>query len=418
MKTSRERLFAIVVGCLAVVIGSYFVYSWVAGALDRRVKDIARVKEEIRKFERTGNLGRAASRKIAQYEQRSLPSNVEVARTRYQSWLISEMELAGLIEPDVRFASAQGGDKDLFIRQSFVVQAHGTLPQVVELLHSFYSVDWLHRMTLLRLRPVPDTKLLEMTINIDALSLKKAASADKLEARPSNRLALKDADAYYDAIVGRNKFGPRNNEPKLEISGPLEVFLGRTADVAIKGVDPDPLDQVYVNLVQSPSPDAKLDPLTGKLTWTPKEPGTYEFVVEGIDDGFPARTSKREKFVLNVKPQTPSAPRGLEFDHAKFTYLTAILTVDGQGEVWLDVRPTGQIVTLHKGDRFEIGSVKGTVSEIGEYDFTFDFEGKRRQLTKGQLLEQATVVSEVPQVASPAKPPAGEAEVTANQSRL
>jgi hypothetical protein len=259
---------------------------------------------------------------------------------------------------------------------------------------------------------------LELTINIDALSLKKAASADKLEPRPSDRLALKSPDAYYDVIVGRNKFGPRNNEPKLEIGGPLEIFVNRTADVTIKGVDPDPHDQVYVTLVQSPSPDAKLDPLTGKLSWTPKEPGTYEFVVEGIDDGFPAKPSKREKFVLTVKPQTPTAPKGLDFDHAKFTNLTAILTVDGQGEVWLHVRPTGQIVTLHKGDRFEIGSVKGTVAEIGEYDFTFDFEGKRRKLNKGEFLEQAQVVADQPQVASPAKPAASEAEVKANQARL
>jgi hypothetical protein len=396
MSLTRERLFAIVVGFLALVIGVYFVQSWVFGQFDRRQKEIVKVKDEIKKFERTSNLGRVASRKLVQYEQRSLPSNVEVARTRYQNWLVGEMELAGLVQPDVRFASAQGGDKDLFVRQLFVVKAAGSLPQVVELLHSFYSVDWLHRITQLKLRPFEDSKLLDVELNIETLSLKKAASTDKLETRPSQRLALQTRGEYYDAIVGRNIFGPRNSDPKLEISGPLEVFLGRTADLTIKGVDPDPLDQVAVKLVESPSPDAKLDPETGKFAWTPKEPGTYEFVVEGLDDGFPARPSPREKFVITVKEQKPAAPRGLEFDNAKFTLLTAILTVDGQGEVWLHVRPTGQMVTLHEGDRFEIGSVKGTVAKIGEYDFTFDFEGKRRQLAKGELLEQAKVISDQP----------------------
>jgi hypothetical protein len=250
-------------------------------------------------------------------------------------------------------------------------------------------------------------------MHIEALSLKKAASVDKLEERDSDRLALKQRDAYYDAIVGRNIFGPRNNEPKLEVTGPLEVYLGRTAELTIKGNDPDPLDQVFMNLVQSAAEDAKLDSVTGKLLWTPKTAGTFEFVVQGTDDGFPALQSKPEKLVVTVKEQKPPEPKGLEFDVAKFTILTSILSVNGQGEIWLHVRPTGQIVMLREGDKFEIGSVKGTVSQIGEYDFLFDFEGKRRQLARGEFLEQAKVISDAPKVASPAQPAPAEVEVKA-----
>jgi hypothetical protein len=57
---------------------------------------------------------------------------------------------------------------------------------------------------------------------------------------------------------------------------------------------------------------------------------------------------------------------------------------------------------LHEGDRFEIGSVKGTVSQIGENEFSFDFEGKRRRLARGEMLDQAKTISDVPQVAPPA----------------
>ncbi len=116
--------------------------------------------------------------------------------------------------------------------------------------------------------------------------------------------------------------------------------------------------------------------------------------------------------MINVRPQNAPPPTAI-FDIAGATLLTALLDVDGQGEVWLHVRPTGQMVTLHQGDQFEIGSVKGTVSEIGEYDFCFDFEGKRRKLSKGGLLDQAKVVGDVPQVA---KPTTAEAEVQAKPS--
>src|SRR5262249_33496968 len=122
---------------------------------------------------------------------------------------------------------------------------------------------------------------------------------------------------------------------------------------------------------------------------------------EGIDDGYPAMLSNREKFVVTVNEQTPSKTT-INFDFAKFTMLTAVLEVAGEGEIWLHVRPTGQMVTLHTGDKFEIGTVKGTDSQIGEYDFCFDFEGKRRKLGKGELLDTAKVIGDVPQAATSA----------------
>jgi hypothetical protein len=412
MKNSRERILALIVGSLAVFFVGFFICMWIYGRFDQRAKQIAQLTNDIRKFEKQADQGLAAARKIAQYEQRSLPANPELAKTRYQAWLINELEAAELIEPDVKAQQTIGSSKDLFIRQSFSVEASGNLPQVVELLHAFYNVDWLHRINELRLRPINDSKLLDITMRIETLSLPKAASVDKLEPRPSKRLALASRDAYYEAIVGRNFFGPRNNAPKISLSGPLDVFLGREAEVTFKGSDPDPNDQVYFSLVKSADPGAKIDPVTGKFTWKPTATGKFEFVVEGTDDGLPPKPAERVTFALNVKEQS-SAPQNVAFDFAKFTMLSGLLDVDGKGEVWLNVRPTGQIVVLREGDRFEIGSVKGTVSQIGENDFCFDFEGKRRRLARGEMLDQAKPTGDVPQVASPAAPAATEVEVQA-----
>jgi len=412
MKNPREKLFAIIVGCVSLVLVSYFVYSWIAGQFNRRATAIANLTKEIKDRDRTANKGRAAARKIAQYEERSLPANPEIAATHYQTWFLAEMELAGLDSPRMNLGPQIGGDKEPFVKQSYLIDANGTLPQVVELLHAFYRMDWLHRIISLTLTPIKDSKWLSVKMTVETLSLRKANSTDKLVPKPSSRLALADADAYYDAIVGRNLFGPRNHEPQISLSGSLDVFLGREAELTFKPTDPDPYDQVHFKLVESGAPEAKIDPLTGKFTWTPKEEGKYEFIVEGKDDGFPAKVSNREKFVINVRPQNAPPPAAI-FDFAKFTMLTALLDVDGQGEVWLHVRPTGQMVTLHQGDRFEIGSMKGTVSEIGEYDFCFDFEGKRRKLSKGELLDQAKVITDAPQAAAPANPAAAEADVQA-----
>src|SRR6478609_1955672 len=141
MKNSRERILLVIVGAVALLIVGYFVTSWISGQFSRRAIEMARLKDEIKKFDRQAALGRAAARKIAQFEERSLPAKAEIAKTRYQTWLVNEMEAAGLTEPDVRAVSTQGGDKDLFVKQLFAVEAAGELPQLVELLHSFYSVD-------------------------------------------------------------------------------------------------------------------------------------------------------------------------------------------------------------------------------------------------------------------------------------
>jgi Tfp pilus assembly protein PilN len=404
MKNLQERLLAVVVAAVGLMLAGFFVTSWVQGQFATRRQRISQLEKEIRDFKRQVLAGQLAAKKLAEYEARSLPSNPEIARTRYQQWLVNVMESAGLIEPDISFQRAQV-EKNLFVKQSFTVEAAGTLPQIVEMLYAFYSVDWLHQIIDLKLRPVKDSKLLNLTMQVEALSLMKAKNTDKLDIRPSQRLALQNREAYYDQIVGRNPFGPRNNPPALAVRGLPEVFLGREVELTIQATDPDPLDRVYLQLTHSAAPDAELDPATGKFRWRPKAVGTYEFVVEGIDDGFPTQISPPQKIVVQVKEQPP--PRPTEppaFDFAKFTQLTALIEVDGRSEVWLHVRPLGQIVVLREGDQFSIGSVKGTVSEIGEYDFCFDFEGKRRRLSKGELLDQAKVIGEIPQIASPAQP--------------
>ncbi|HZN32336.1 MAG TPA: hypothetical protein VFB80_00905, partial [Pirellulaceae bacterium] len=106
-----------------------------------------------------------------------------------------------------------------------------------------------------------------------------------------------------------------------------------------------------------------------------------------------------EKIVINVREQTrpERIKTGFEgFDKSKFTVFTAVLDVEGQGEIWLYNRPDGEMLKLHPGDKFEVGSIKGTVAEIGEYEFLFDNGGKRLKLAHGENLFNAKVVGDTP----------------------
>src|SRR5207253_2850962 len=144
--------------------------------------------------------------------------------------------------------------------------------------------------------------------------------------------------------------------------------------------------------VKSADESAKLDPKTGKFTWRPKKKGEFAFEFAVKDDGFPNLSSETKRMLITVKDppkEVAGPPKKPAFDDAKYTVLTAVIDDTGTGEIWLNVRPKGETRILQVGDKFEIGSVKGEVSEIGVDDVLLMVGGKLRRLEVGQTLALA-----------------------------
>ena len=62
----------------------------------------------------------------------------------------------------------------------------------------------------------------------------------------------------------------------------------------------------------------------------------------------------------------------------------------GTSQIWFNVRPKGETRILEVGDKFQIGSVKGEVSEIGVDDVLLLVDGKLRRLEVGDTLALAS----------------------------
>ena len=236
----RERYLAIGVGVMVVAILGWFVQGWIAGAFDRRQQNITRLEGDLNAQKRRVDQGQRAARTIAAFEERSLPSNPDVARSLYHDWLMAEIGKSGMIEQTVKSGPSQE-ERNLYTLQEFIITAKGTLPQVVDLLHAFYSVDWLHRLKHFNAKPIKDSKLLDIHMTVQALSLKNAA-ATNLVVRPAQRLGLPDRQAYHDLIVSRNLLGPPNNSPRQAISGSKEGTTNRQVELSARATDADPLD--------------------------------------------------------------------------------------------------------------------------------------------------------------------------------
>lgn len=80
------------------------------------------------------------------------------------------------------------------------------------------------------------------------------------------------------------------------------------------------------------------------------------------------------------------------FDPADFAFLTAIVDVDGQPEAWFNLRTTGELVKLRRGQRLVVGDFSGTVEQIDELDLILASDDERWLLGLGESLTQATAL--------------------------
>ena len=390
--TSRERILAISVGALAVVVGGFFVYFWMAGGLDLRRSQIVSLQKKLVDQKRLVAQTNAAKAKIEAAQKRSLPPQKELARTLYQDWLFDRVHDAGIADPKVAYTT-QVVERDLYTAFNFTISGKGTLPQVVRLLYDIHSVDYLHRISRLSLQPMKDSKLLALSITLEAVSMQDAQDVKELVPQPAKKLALASRDEYVKAIGDRNLFGPPNQPPQLSGLDRTTAETGRELEVTAQVKDPDVLDKSFTfRLEKSGADDARLDPATGRFRWTPRRRGTYEFAISATDDGLPAKTTTERLVVTVSDPQLPPpVTRTLAFDEAKYTVLAGIVAKNGMSEVWLHVRPRSenQLLKLGVGQQFEVGSVKGVVKSIGLTDFIFESDGKLKKLESGEVLVNA-----------------------------
>ena len=200
----RERNLAIVVGVLVALVGLQYVYSGISGMFVAREDKITALEKEVSEKQLKQQRGVRAKNKLRDYENRSLPPNSEVARTLYLNWLnglIDKSKLTGSVaSPEPRRG------RSVYTELTFSYVGEGTLEQLTRFLHEFYSVDHLHQITSLTIKPASDGKKLDLSVAIRALSLPQAPPSTKLEAEKSDRLAFGDVAAYTKAIPGRDFF--------------------------------------------------------------------------------------------------------------------------------------------------------------------------------------------------------------------
>jgi hypothetical protein len=205
MKYRKHILTAIFAGLLLVYAGDWLLKAALRGPLETRRAKTAQLKEQVRKKEDELTRIRKAGKQLLVWQSQSLPSNIEVARSLYQAWLLELVDHVGMVSPNVDSAEPVNR-KGIYHVLSFTVRGRGTLEQLTKFLFEFYRAGQLHQIRGLDISPMPRGHLLELSITIEALALPGLKRVDRLSAETSDRLVSEDLDDYR-VIVERNLLG-------------------------------------------------------------------------------------------------------------------------------------------------------------------------------------------------------------------
>ena len=147
--------------------------------------------------------GRSAVQQLEVWQERSLPNNRERALSLYKAWLLAKTKDAGLAVDDIK-PSARTTASAAYTTIGYQMEATGPLSAVAAMLYEFYRSPQLHQITRLRLnRPVGESPL-QVTLEVEALSLPGAVAADSLPEGDSKRLKLASLEAYQKSLGERD----------------------------------------------------------------------------------------------------------------------------------------------------------------------------------------------------------------------
>lgn len=206
MNDSRKTLLLIALAGLGLYFGGdYALQSYVEGPLKQKQSDKEKLRDRIQKKKKDLAKAKSAAKKLEKMEMASLPSDHEIARSLYRTWLLELVEKAELHAPHVESGAATGR-KGLYDTLGFSVRGKGTLQQVVRFLYNFNCRGHLHRIQQMSLTPLGKTGNLDVIISIEALILPGADRKDALSTLTANRLRHKSL-ADYRIISQRNFFG-------------------------------------------------------------------------------------------------------------------------------------------------------------------------------------------------------------------
>lgn len=406
--SSREKtLVWVTTGSLAVAVlfGGFF---WLLNQYNDNFAVLQGIESKINEQENITLQGIQAAKRKRYYIESSLTSDVSDAKNQYIAWLkktFSEDVGVSLNGVDPGRNSKLKYESNVVAEQmSFSIKPTLTLKQLVKFLNSFYSIDTLHRITVLKLTPRSEsaggnkarTGEISATIEIEVLSLPDGMQREQmpaLVADPNTTL-----DDTIDSIVRRDVFGAANNLPTIKVNKSSSYTSGKPVTVAVRANDADEEDELTMALVDASVEGAELqiagDPGQAKLVIPGQAAGRYSFRIRVTDNGLPAKSTEEEFQITfkDAKKPAPPKPTPPPVEMALETRITAnLLNADGSWSVLIKSRMDGQSYRLGVGDSFRLDDRDWEVTDISKSSAGFKVLGQSVQVQRGVAFSEVNI---------------------------
>ncbi len=209
MANPEQRKKILLYGALGVIVlfqfGDWFYANQIEARLTEKTDRIESLKKTIKKKQSSIRKARDVVDKLEAWEKQSLPTDPDVARSLYRSWLIQAVQESGFESPNIDSGGATNR-KGMYYSLSFLLRGQASLDQLTRFLHTFYNADVLHQIRSLTITPIKSKGVLDVSFSIEALILPTANQpAETWVVNKANKLAW-DQLSDYRPIVSRDLF--------------------------------------------------------------------------------------------------------------------------------------------------------------------------------------------------------------------
>jgi hypothetical protein len=391
--TLRERILGLGVGTVIFLAGCQYLWTLYRGVIRTRQSQVEMLDRQILGSRDRLVQGAYADRMMGEYLIRSLPSDIETARSNYSRWLSELITLINLNDASIKFVNVvpvrdSSSDQAETLYQKLTFEVSGKTDQRgwIEFMHLFHSKDYLHRIIDCSAKRSREGNL-DIDLKIEAISLSDAKSTSNSAGYKSPLVG--SFDTYSKIILNRNMFVPPNRPPYFIGPKQLSANLGEESSLRITAEDPEG-DRVALSILGAPPSKLKLDQQTGQLKWENETAGTFQFIVKAEDNGYPPESIEQTFDIVISEPPPPKSPESpTKFDDSTQTVLTALVQGGGDWTAWVKIKTLGTTLKLKPGDRFEIGSLSGSVIDVNARFATLEIGGNRFNLRPSETLSEA-----------------------------
>jgi len=241
--SNREKLLMALTGVMLLVISIPLLNYLYGPSMTTLQNQNAAVKKQIEEQQTKISMADRATKELEVLMKSSLPEDNDKAVSLYKNRLLELIEKVEFekwqIDPtlprSIREARTVGGvSEDQYRYFQFTIRGQGTFAQLGEFLRHFYSVDQLHLIRSITMKPIESAKKLEITLVIEVITIPGTKNTELVTA-PSVWAESVPWSAMIRTIAGRNFFAPFVPTPIAEAVPPPEKV--------------DPIPYTYVNAI-------------------------------------------------------------------------------------------------------------------------------------------------------------------------